>query len=220
MYNFTDRCNFRALFGAIFFSIAGLIVLEAVFPMFREDVITDLVQYFGQLAFVFSIIAPFVFFNVSNCRIAFRFKDIANVNYICFMLLVSPLLVMVVFEVVFYFLGLEFTDRLNLEYVNIVWLFVFYAVLTPVVEEIIFRQILPSVLNVNFRLNFWISAIICSALFSAAHSEIGMHMYIFGFFMGLSFHIIRFWTRSLLLVCIAHGLYNFVAILIYTLAVN
>ncbi|WP_449359349.1 CPBP family intramembrane glutamic endopeptidase [Alishewanella longhuensis] len=85
------------------------------------------------------------------------------------------------------------------------------VILGPILEEVVFRQILPKLLSGNLRIPSLITAVICSASFSYIHLE-SFTLYLFSFYFtsGLCFHYIRFKTGSLFIVFLAHSLYNFV----------
>lgn len=79
------------------------------------------------------------------------------------------------------------------------------AMVTPICEELFFRETLP--LLVSGRLKPWLTALVCSALFAS------MHFTLAGFPALLLFGLITHWIRvrkgSLLLSIIFHAMYNF-----------
>lgn len=172
------------------------------------------------LFIVVGVILSLLKFNVANCRKAlFSRKQLINLNSQAWFWVFSPVLTFLVVIIISLAFGSavgtesSYPDGASL-FVRLYWPLVLSVVAMPIIEELVFRHIIPAFLTINLKLNCWIAIIVSSFLFSIAHNQSEFHMYIFGFIMGLNFHLIRIKTQSLILAILGHGLYNFFIIML------
>ena len=209
MSKYLERCKFKHLGIAVTIWALANLLLGGLLIFFVDDLHGSFAWHFGDFFFMFLLAAPLLYLNVSNCRIIFRVNDLFKASLNDWLLALSPLLLMVIAIVLFLGLGLETPSSTELTLSDFILLTIISVTIVPVFEEIIFRQILPSILQVNFHVSFWVSAIVCSALFSVVHGYHGIHLLIYGFVIGVCLHLVRFKSGSLLLACVAHGILNF-----------
>ena len=79
-------------------------------------------------------------------------------------------------------------------------------VLGPAIEEWVFRRL--ALIYTVSRLGVWVGSLVISLLFMLVHSKGG---WLTAFFFSLTLSVLYVHRRSLLEVCVAHGIYNVLA---------
>ena len=88
------------------------------------------------------------------------------------------------------------------------------AVVTPLVEEIVFRRVLLD--RLNTVLPAWLATVLVTFFFTVAHVALVLMAYVF--FLGLSLILARHWFESLWAPFLIHAVNNLVVILLALLA--
>lgn len=118
------------------------------------------------------------------------------------------------------FLGLESSEvgsrdkSIHLGFAAEVVIVLGVAVVTPLIEEIVFRRVLLD--RLNTVLPAWLAAVLVTLFFTLAHVALVLMAYVF--FLGLSLVLARFWFRSLWAPFLIHAVNNLIVTLLALLA--
>ncbi len=212
-----ERLHLRPLFYA---ALSCLVIFLSLGLLNRSYEDNSLASHIIGFFILVGVILSLLLFNIANCRKALLCrKKLININSKLWFWVCSPILTFFVIIIISLTFGSKFgaepsyPDGASI-FVRLYWPLLWTVVTIPIIEELVFRHIIPAFLTVNLKLNCWIAVFISSFLFSIAHNEIEYHMYIFGFIMGVNFHLIRIKTQSLILAILGHGLYNFFIIML------
>lgn len=178
-----------------------------------------------QVLTMLSVFIPLWVFNVANCRHLLSLQHLGGLerSSVYMAVVVISLYFMLLVLAVMIFgegasdLGYQGQKRL----IDAFSIILLATILAPILEETLFRQILPSILEVNFKCNIFVSIVVCSLLFSVAHflprfyDEFTLLKFSHYFLLGMCFHVIRIISGSLLLAIIAHGLFNVLVTILY-----
>lgn len=210
---------------AIFFIVLG--VAFYFFPDLQKykDIVTMCSVFFGQIAFLF----PIIFFYFRKNRSEF-FSRLGFNNVSWKELLLYPLGVFIVMQV-----GLSSLSALLAHYAfeipgfsgeqknifgllgdntwQVVAIFFIAAVLAPIIEEIVFRGFLLSVLR--SYMPTWIAVMLSGCIFALMHGELGVVFMLFFIACGFSFLFIK--TKSIYPGIVYHTLNNLFALSILLL---
>lgn len=105
-------------------------------------------------------------------------------------------------------------DKLSLEWLSIIVIFVGMAVISPFKEEFLFRGILHGFISEKW--SFWLGLVISSVVFGLLHPGYFLSASI----MGVVFVVLYKLTRSLIVPIILHIIWNAFAVVSLIMYVN